>query len=46
MDHPQATAMLRNRTRQLLDSLAPPQDYDVLMERGNSFVRKFEASRR
>jgi hypothetical protein len=32
--------------RQLLDNLSPPQDYADLMERGNSFVRKFEAGRR
>lgn len=43
MDYPQATAMLRHRTRQLLDNLPPPQDYADLMQRGNSFVRKFEA---
>jgi trimethylamine---corrinoid protein Co-methyltransferase len=42
---PAAVALLRQRTRELMDTSAPPPDHGALMERGEEFIRSQPISR-
>jgi trimethylamine--corrinoid protein Co-methyltransferase len=41
--HPNADAVLRRHTRDLLDNATPPGDHDELMDKGERFIREFSA---
>jgi trimethylamine--corrinoid protein Co-methyltransferase len=38
--HPNADAVLRRHTCELLENITPPDDHDELIERGEEFIRK------
>ena len=38
--HPNADAVLRQHTRELMENATPPDDHDELIERGEEFIRK------
>jgi hypothetical protein len=42
---PQAVDVLRRYTRQLMDKVDASQDHADLMERGEAFIRDWEAGR-
>ncbi len=44
-DSPRAEELLRRRTRELIDSLEPPEGHGDLLQRGEAFIRRLEAKR-
>jgi trimethylamine--corrinoid protein Co-methyltransferase len=41
--HPNADAVLRRRTHELLDIANPPEDHDAVIEKGEAFIRQLGA---
>ena len=41
--HPNADAVMRRHTCELLDNSSPPQDHDDVIEKGEAFIRKVSA---